>query len=81
MDNKDEDGRKLAQIDTKLDSLIISVSSLNKLLHGNGTPGMKTELDRLKQRDIQRERLVSVLLAAIIGLAVNEAISFISGIK
>tara|TARA_R110000868_G_scaffold176944_3_gene415056 strand:+ start:322 stop:654 length:333 start_codon:yes stop_codon:yes gene_type:complete len=71
----DKQGRQIELHDSRLQShatasvqrvenVVAKIDKVDKLLRGNGTPGLVTEVDRLKQNEIRRDWWIKTLLVA-----------------
>ena len=71
----DRQGRQIELHDTRLqdhakasvqrvENVVEKIEKVDKLLRGNGTPGLMTEVDRLKQNEIRRDWWIKTLLVA-----------------
>ena len=51
--------------------LVTAIQRLDEAVRGNGRPGLRIEVDRLKQAEQRRQWLMRAILLAIIGLLVD----------
>ncbi len=55
------DPERLARFEAKLDRVADDASKCLHILEGNGTPGLKTRVDRLEQTEASRQKWLGII--------------------
>jgi Uri superfamily endonuclease len=64
-ERQEAQGQKLTAFDEKLDRLVYA-------MEGNGTPGLKTRIDRLEQNDARRKWILRLIATSVVGIVVTQ---------
>lgn len=71
----------MANVNLQLGRIISDIEDLREVLHGNGNPGLKTDVDRLKEAEKARRWHLRTVWVAIVGVIVSTILSNIHILK
>jgi hypothetical protein len=63
--------QRLTAIEGKVTETTEDVKEVRYRLEGNGSPGLLRDVDRLKESEVRRSRLLWIILSAVLLLGVN----------
>jgi len=62
---------QFSKLNSQVEVLQLSVEKIDHHIEGNGKPGIRIELDRLKQRHVNSQRINNFVLTAISSIVVG----------